>query len=766
MDVLTPKQALLNIMVAGPGFGKSSQLQQYIARWNRNGRRSLAIVQCREGDDSKSVMQQIREQCGYVTESAASEKPATEKNARQAIAIMLNHLHLLNIDEEVKLVASLVETMTPADELHIASQRMPAIAFARWQATHTIQLQQEYELMENTEGVWPLVFEMKKNQWHQGAIETQIKQYLKTEFFDHLHTDDINLLAQLALFEEISPQLWTSLHVHPGELFDLWQQYRFLMPVPDSEDKYHWIPEVRKIIARQCPLLPVEKIKLLSKACDYWLRTGCFQLLIDTLYDDSESYLQEEKIIIPLVVALIFTRRFHQARFVLEQMADVATDGHQHKMISVLSETLALFTTDEGDRADKLMALERSHCSNEVIHCLGILLAAYQAFYQGNLDEAASQARDACLYMNERQQVYLSSLAEMLLIACDKYRGYTLQAAQQLVLAFNNKEENPEDPAWQNYATGMLIFHYEKNDFVQARLLCEQVIPHINNACSTEVIVHFYLYYARILELAGEVEDSFEYLIRLQRFLSLGNYPRYQGKMVAERMRQSVRKNDAKSIQYLHDKFNIGQAEQYQNQDMLLDVRDYLSQARAMQLLHEEKYDACIALLIPLRDELLKNDYQERALVAEVQIAVAYWHQGEKALAQEKLIEAVSFYGWLLFNRSVLDEAPGVLPMLSTLIESGKLKPSPIYLKMFRPLFNAQEGVVDIFSVKKFESLTAKEQQVMKSLAEGLSNQNIAKHLDVAPTTVKWHLKNIYRKLALENRSSAIAFMHKVQPSV
>jgi len=250
----------------------------------------------------------------------------------------------------------------------------------------------------------------------------------------------------------------------------------------------------------------------------------------------------------------------------------------------------------------------------------------------------------------------------------------------------------------------------------------------------------------------------------LQRFLSLGNYPRYQGKMVAERMRQSVRKKDTKSMRYLQDKFAIDQAES-QQESMLLDVRDYLSQARAMQLLHENQYDAVIALLIPLRDELLKNDYQERALVAEAQIVVAYWHKGDKQLAQQKLVEAVNFYGWLLFNRSVLDEAPGLVPVMAAMIEDGQLKPSAIYKKMFQSLFVINDKVVDIFSLKKFESLTAKEQEVMKSLADGLSNQNIAERLDVAPTTVKWHLKNIYRKLALDNRSSAIAFMHKVQPA-
>ena len=746
-------QALLNFMVAGPGFGKTQRMQKAIAEWNKRSDCQMAIVHCSALDTVDAVCQKITEQL----------TPKNNAAAFTAKGIFLNQPHLLDADVEAELITQLVDSLHPGDELHLCTRRMPAVALVRWQSSYDIQLLQEPELMQNTEGQWPLVFEMKKNSWHQGAVDAQVKQYLQTEFLQPLDTKDIELLSQLALFEKIDDELWKQIKLGSGSLFELWQRYRLIVPESSHEDSYRWIPEVRKVILQQYPLDSEAKLKLLARGCDYWLRTGCFQLLIDSLYDDCEQYLKEEKIIVPLVVALIFTRRFHQARFVLEQMKEADGDDQNH-IIAVLAETLSLFTTDEGDRADKLLNLERHYSSNDVIRCLAILLAAYQAFYSGNLDEAALQAREALLYMNERQQVYLSSLAEMLLIACDKYRGYTLQAAQQLVLAFNNKKANPADPAWQNYATGMLIFHYEKNDFVEARLLCEQVIPHINNACSTEVIVHFYLYYARILELAGEVEDSFEYLIRLQRFLSLGNYPRYQGKMVAERMRQSVRKKDTKSMRYLQDKFAIDQAES-QQESMLLDVRDYLSQARAMQLLHENQYDAVIALLIPLRDELLKNDYQERALVAEAQIVVAYWHKGDKQLAQQKLVEAVNFYGWLLFNRSVLDEAPGLVPVMAAMIEDGQLKPSAVYKKMFQSLFVINDKVVDIFSLKKFESLTAKEQEVMKSLADGLSNQNIAERLDVAPTTVKWHLKNIYRKLALDNRSSAIAFMHKVQPA-
>ena len=52
--------------------------------------------------------------------------------------------------------------------------------------------------------------------------------------------------------------------------------------------------------------------------------------------------------------------------------------------------------------------------------------------------------------------------------------------------------------------------------------------------------------------------------------------------------------------------------------------------------------------------------------------------------------------------------------------------------------------------------LTDREITILKALARGLSNDEIAKELWVARQTVKFHLTNIYRKLAVRNRAEAI----------
>ena len=48
--------------------------------------------------------------------------------------------------------------------------------------------------------------------------------------------------------------------------------------------------------------------------------------------------------------------------------------------------------------------------------------------------------------------------------------------------------------------------------------------------------------------------------------------------------------------------------------------------------------------------------------------------------------------------------------------------------------------------------ITEREQEILRLLADGLSNQEIAKQLFISVNTVKTHIKNIYAKLEVNNR--------------
>jgi len=74
-----------------------------------------------------------------------------------------------------------------------------------------------------------------------------------------------------------------------------------------------------------------------------------------------------------------------------------------------------------------------------------------------------------------------------------------------------------------------------------------------------------------------------------------------------------------------------------------------------------------------------------------------------------------------------------------------------IYLPGYR------DGAARMPAVEKTEhpDLTRRELEILRLVAEGLSNAELAKMLWVTEQTVKFHLSNIYRKLNVSNRTEA-----------
>jgi DNA-binding NarL/FixJ family response regulator len=72
----------------------------------------------------------------------------------------------------------------------------------------------------------------------------------------------------------------------------------------------------------------------------------------------------------------------------------------------------------------------------------------------------------------------------------------------------------------------------------------------------------------------------------------------------------------------------------------------------------------------------------------------------------------------------------------------------------------AIDGTMDVvghFRWAEHSGLTERELAVLRLLARGLSNRQIAERLESTDRTVKFHLTGIYRKLDVKNRTGAVA---------
>ena len=138
-----------------------------------------------------------------------------------------------------------------------------------------------------------------------------------------------------------------------------------------------------------------------------------------------------------------------------------------------------------------------------------------------------------------------------------------------------------------------------------------------------------------------------------------------------------------------------------------------------------------------------------------------------------KILKAVAF-----FNLDQKNESRELL--LATLLMIKKEKYFTAFIEdydllkeslaEFKDLKSALQEKIDFLAEKdsqKFQAhlidpLTDREIEIIELLAEGYSNKKIAQKLFITEGTAKWHLSNIYSKLAVRNRTKAAAKARKL----
>jgi DNA-binding NarL/FixJ family response regulator len=72
---------------------------------------------------------------------------------------------------------------------------------------------------------------------------------------------------------------------------------------------------------------------------------------------------------------------------------------------------------------------------------------------------------------------------------------------------------------------------------------------------------------------------------------------------------------------------------------------------------------------------------------------------------------------------------------------------------LFRSLGNAQ---IRERESSPFPELTERESEILQLIAQGMNNQDIATHLEIAAKTVSNHISNLFNKLQVADRAQAI----------
>ena len=185
-----------------------------------------------------------------------------------------------------------------------------------------------------------------------------------------------------------------------------------------------------------------------------------------------------------------------------------------------------------------------------------------------------------------------------------------------------------------------------------------------------------------------------------------------------------------------------------------------LPQGRARVFLARGEPSSALALLEPLRTQLEARGWQDERLRVLTLQALALHAEGREDDALRVLSETMGPAEGGGIMRLFLDEGAPMAGLLAMAAARGIM---PVYAGRLIAAFTAEkrEGPLvesnPSLSPRLLEPLSRRELEVLRLLAEGLSNQEIGERLFLALDTVKGHNRRIFDKLEVRRRTEAIA---------
>jgi LuxR family transcriptional regulator, maltose regulon positive regulatory protein len=193
-------------------------------------------------------------------------------------------------------------------------------------------------------------------------------------------------------------------------------------------------------------------------------------------------------------------------------------------------------------------------------------------------------------------------------------------------------------------------------------------------------------------------------------------------------------------------------------------VREIKQSARARLLIAQGEHDEALRLLADLREAAQAAGRIGREIEILALQALTLGAKGEKERAVNTLTRALALGEPEGYVRSFVDEGPKMAVLISEVLEvqqRGQPYPpnrvSAHYLRMLRAALEQEGPDLASLSAELPEPLSERELEVLTLVAAGKTNRKIAGELFVAKSTVKTHIKHIYRKLDTHNRTQALA---------
>jgi LuxR family maltose regulon positive regulatory protein len=300
---------------------------------------------------------------------------------------------------------------------------------------------------------------------------------------------------------------------------------------------------------------------------------------------------------------------------------------------------------------------------------------------------------------------------------------------------------DPPQPIACEAYLGLARISYQWNDLDTAQQHGQQCLQLTRQMESVDTFASYGVFLAYLRLAQGDVPGAVAILDEAEAFIHQHNFEFRMPEVAATQVLTLLRQGHLTAAAHLAEAHELP-----------------ISQARV----HLARGDASRALTVlePLRQQMEVKGWQDEQLKVMVLQAVAYDAHSEADKAVQILSDALALAKPGGFIRIFVDEG---LPMARLLYKALAQGVEPAYIRRLLAAFPvAEPEQATSWPLRGPESewvepLSEREREVLHLIAEGLTNQEVATRLYLSLHTVKVHARNIYAKLAVTNRTQAIA---------
>ena len=408
--------------------------------------------------------------------------------------------------------------------------------------------------------------------------------------------------------------------------------------------------------------------------------------------------------------------------------------------IASMRATLAVIQHDaETIIAQSRRALEYLHPDNLPVRTATTWTLGHAHQLQGDR-AAARQAYDEVISTGK------SSGDSVYTIAATINLGQLQEADNRLSMAAESYRRvlqlagDPPQPIACEACLGLARITYQWNDLDAAEQHGQQFVQLTRQMGSVDSFASYDVFLARLKLARGDVAGAAAILAKAEEFVRQHNFLFRIPDVAAAQVLALLRQGDLAAAARLAEAHELPMGR----------ARVHLAQGDA---------SAALAALGPRRRQAEAKGWEDERLEAMVLQAVALQAHGEEDEAAQLLGDALALAEPGGFVRIFVDEG---LPVAQLLSEAAARGIMPDYSARLLAAFEAKEQKSEDKSYlppaqSLTEPLSQRELEVLRLIAQGLSNRQIGERLFLAVDTVKGHNRRIFNKLSVQRRTEAVA---------